>query len=91
MPSSTRFDHSICCVYVAEFVSQNYESIEGGFVDQGLVDLTGGIASRVDMTKPATQARIRDGSLWLVAVIPCCLSIYSRTGTRFSGFMHLAI
>ena len=30
---------------------QSYEAIEAGFVDQALVDLTGGIATRLDMVK----------------------------------------
>eukprot|EP01006_Ploeotia_vitrea_P041861 TRINITY_DN66582_c7_g1_i1.p1 TRINITY_DN66582_c7_g1~~TRINITY_DN66582_c7_g1_i1.p1 ORF type:complete len:1187 (+),score=612.75 TRINITY_DN66582_c7_g1_i1:159-3719(+) len=41
-----------------------YEGIEGGYVDQALVDLTGGIASRIDMSKPSTQQEIRTGGLF---------------------------
>ena len=32
------------------FLLQSYEALESGFVDQALVDLTGGVASRISMT-----------------------------------------
>lgn len=42
----------------------SYEIIESGFVDQALIDLTGGSGSRIDMTKPQTKQKIRNGLLW---------------------------
>eukprot|EP00455_Lapot_gusevi_P015017 TRINITY_DN17575_c0_g1_i1.p1 TRINITY_DN17575_c0_g1~~TRINITY_DN17575_c0_g1_i1.p1 ORF type:complete len:330 (-),score=56.75 TRINITY_DN17575_c0_g1_i1:53-1042(-) len=40
----------------------SYEAIEGGFVDQALADLTGGIAARIDINK--VRAEVRNGALW---------------------------
>jgi Calpain family cysteine protease/Calpain large subunit, domain III len=41
-----------------------YEALAGGFVDEALVDMTGGVASRIDLTKPPSKQAIRNGSLW---------------------------
>lgn len=43
---------------------QSYEAIESGFVDQALVDMTGGVGSRVDMTSDDVRQNIRNGTLW---------------------------
>ena len=40
----------------------NYESIESGFTDQALADLTGGIAMRIDFSKD--RQLVTSGSLW---------------------------
>ena len=41
-----------------------YEAIEGGHVDQALVDMTNGISSRYRMDKPDTKRKINSGVLW---------------------------
>jgi len=42
----------------------SYEAIESGFVDQALMDLTGGVGSRIDMTNDEVKQQIRNGTLW---------------------------
>jgi hypothetical protein len=42
----------------------SYESIESGFVDDALKDLTGGVPGRIDMTKPEAKQDIRNGTLF---------------------------
>jgi hypothetical protein len=42
----------------------SYQAIESGTVDAGLVDLTGGISDRIDLTSSEAQTAIRNGSLW---------------------------
>jgi calpain-15 len=43
---------------------RNYEAIESGFVDQALVDLSGGIGSRIDMSKDPTKQQTRNGVIF---------------------------
>lgn len=45
---------------------RNYESLEAGFVDQALVDLTGGIGSRLDMSKDEVKQMISNGTLFKI-------------------------
>jgi hypothetical protein len=42
----------------------SFSSIESGCVDVGLVDLTGGVGDRCDLTSPASQHAARSGALW---------------------------
>jgi hypothetical protein len=43
---------------------RTYEAIESGFVDQALVDLSGGIGSRIDMSKEPAKSQSRTGQLF---------------------------
>ncbi len=42
----------------------SYEAIDGGFTDQGLADLTGGIPYRINLKTEQSQKDIRSGALW---------------------------
>ncbi len=42
---------------------RGYSSLESGFVDSALVDLTGGIGGRYDLTDEKTKKQAADGSL----------------------------
>ena len=67
----------------------SYEAIECGFVDQALVDLTGGISSRIDLTKKETQQMINNGSLWNLLLSFHCAGHLMGAGTPASrGSQH---
>jgi hypothetical protein len=57
-PSLTSRSHS------APLAFRTYEAIESGFVDQALVDLSGGIGSRLDMSKDPYKQQTRNGVLF---------------------------
>ena len=42
----------------------SYQNIEGGWIDDALVDLAGGVADRIRWTDEKTKTAIHDGSLW---------------------------
>jgi hypothetical protein len=47
------------------FSLRTYEAIESGFVDQALVDLSGGIGTRLDLSKDSLlQQQARNGTLF---------------------------
>lgn len=41
-----------------------YSNIEGGWIDDALVDLAGGVAERIRWEDEKTKTAIHDGSLW---------------------------
>lgn len=41
-----------------------YQNIEGGWVDDALVDLAGGVADRIRWSDEKTKTALHDGSLW---------------------------
>lgn len=46
-------------------ISHNcYQNIEGGWIDDALVDLAGGVADRIRWTDEKTKSALHDGSLW---------------------------
>ncbi|KAJ7531630.1 hypothetical protein O6H91_14G051800 [Diphasiastrum complanatum] len=42
----------------------SFEALEGGHVQDALVDLTGGAGEEIDMTSPQTQLDVASGRLW---------------------------
>lgn len=42
----------------------SYQNIEGGWIDDALVDLAGGVAERIRWEDEKTKTAIHDGSLW---------------------------
>lgn len=42
----------------------SYQAIEGGWVDDALVDLTGGLSERLSWQDPLVKQSLHDGSLW---------------------------
>lgn len=42
----------------------SYDSIEGGYVNDGLVDLTGGIGGQIRLHEKSAKKEINDGTMW---------------------------